>query len=176
MLKNMSGYLLIFYLGGLDVGLRCLSEGDRAPDFLLLDQNGEEFRLSDLKGLYVVLYFYPKSSYIVSLGCTLETIGFRNVYEELKRLNAEVVGVSSDSISSVKVFCDKCKVPFRILSDPLGKVVELYCARGIVGTVKRITYLIDPDGVIVKIWRRVNPLTHSYSVLNFIKSISGFKA
>jgi peroxiredoxin Q/BCP len=138
--------------------LKCLVEGDKAPDFTLHDQDGNVFKLSDLRGSYVVLYFYPKSSYIISIGCTLETIGFRNVYSELKKLNTEVVGVSSDSRSSVKVFCEKCGVPFRILSDPLGSVVKLYCARGLIGSVKRITYLIDPEGTIIKIWRRVNAI------------------
>ncbi|RMG25155.1 MAG: peroxiredoxin [Bacteroidetes bacterium] len=125
-----------------------LKAGDIAPDFELLNQDGKAVRLSDYRGKKnVVLYFYPKDE---TPGCTAEACGFRDSYEEFLDANTEVIGVSSDSVASHKDFHQNRRLPFQLLSDPEGKVQQLYgVSRSFMGLVPgRETFVIDRSGII----------------------------
>jgi peroxiredoxin Q/BCP len=121
--------------------------GDRAPDFSLEDKDGRSVSLSQFLGVSdVVLFFYPKDN---TLGCTREACSFRDSYENFKDLGAEVIGISSDSSSSHTEFASRHRLPFILLSDPNGRVKELY---GVVRTFGllpgRVTFVIDKEGVV----------------------------
>jgi thioredoxin-dependent peroxiredoxin len=121
--------------------------GDRAPDFTLPSQSGEQVRLHDLlQERAVVLYFYPKDE---TPGCTAEACAFRDGYEAFREAGAEVVGVSSDTVASHEGFAVKHGLPFTLLSDVGGKVRKLYGVRATLGILPgRVTYVIDRDGVV----------------------------
>ncbi len=121
--------------------------GDAAPDFALRDQEGKLVTLSAFRGVKsVVLFFYPKDYTPV---CTLETIAFREAYEDFARVGAEVLGVSQDSPVSHVNFCTFLNLPFKLLTDPKHEVRDLYGARGVMGSnASRVTYVIDRAGII----------------------------
>jgi peroxiredoxin Q/BCP len=122
--------------------------GDTAPDFTLPSQSGEEVSLSDFVGKKkaVVLYFYPKDD---TPGCTREACYFREEHERFGDLEAEVVGVSSDSVRSHQRFVEKHGLPFVLLSDEGGEVRKLYGVPNILGLFPgRVTYVIDEEGVV----------------------------
>lgn len=144
-----------------------LKIGDAAPEFCLPDQDGVNFCLKDLKGKWVVLYFYPKDN---TPGCTAEAISFTEHADEISGLNAEIVGVSADSVESHKKFIEKRKLTIKLLSDREKKVIELYDAKGFIGTT-RSTVLIDPDGKIAKIWSKVSVSGHAEDVKNSILNL-----
>ncbi len=148
----------------------------KSINFVLPDQNGKKVRLSDFRGKWVVLYFYPKD---MTPGCTLEAIGFNKNLKKLEKLNAVVIGISADSIESHQKFCQKQKLNFILLSDTDRKVIKKYKAWGkkkFMGKefegVLRITYLINPQGEIVKIYDKVNPLNHAKEVIKDLKSLT----
>ena len=124
-----------------------LSPGESAPDFELKDQNGHAVRLSALRGLSaVVLYFYPKDD---TSGCTKEACSFRDQFTAFRRLTAEVLGVSSDSEAAHRAFVAKYNLPFRLLSDPGGRVRQLYGVKATLGIIPgRKTFVIDREGII----------------------------
>jgi peroxiredoxin Q/BCP len=145
-----------------------LSIGTTAPNFTLPSQDNSPISLADYKGRWVVLYFYPKD---MTSGCTIEAHGFQRDLERYKSANAVVLGVSLDTAGSHKSFCEKESLTFKLLADPEHKVVDTY---GVLvksyGTMKfasRQTYLIDPDGRIVKFWPNVDDdlRNHSTNVL-----------
>jgi len=148
--------------------LACVEEGSTAPDFELRDQDGRVFRLSDLRGRYVVLYFYPKA---MTRGCTIEAIEFRDSYEKISSLGAHVVGVSKDGVEDIKRFAEKYSLPFTLLSDPEGRVIKLYCVQGPFGLARRVTFLIDDKGVVRKKWAKVNPLGHAMEVIKALEEL-----
>src|SRR5918912_2186250 len=121
--------------------------GTKAPDFKLPSQSGEMVSLEDFLGRKpVVLFFYPKDD---TLGCTKEVCAFRDSFEELGKLNAEVIGISSDSVESHRGFAQKHKLPFTLLSDEEGKVRKLYGVPNTFGLFPgRVTYVIDQEGVV----------------------------
>jgi len=121
--------------------------GSVAPDFALPSQSGDLVHLKDFFGRRpVVLFFYPKDD---TPGCTQEVCAFRDGYEEFGRLDAKVVGVSSDSVSSHKNFADNHDLPFTLLSDAEGKVRRLYGVPSTFGLFTgRVTYIIDREGVV----------------------------
>jgi thioredoxin-dependent peroxiredoxin len=121
--------------------------GSVAPDFALPSQSGDLVHLKDFFGRRpVVLFFYPKDD---TPGCTQEVCAFRDGYEEFGRLDAEVIGVSSDSVSSHKTFADNHDLPFTLLSDAEGKVRRLYGVPSTFGLFPgRVTYIIDREGVV----------------------------
>ena len=120
--------------------------GDIAPDFELPAQTGETVRLSDYRGKrVVVLYFYPKDE---TPGCTAQACAFRDSYEIFSDAGAEVIGISSDSVASHERFAGAHRVPFALLSDDDGRVRKSYGAKSSFGLPGRITYVIDPDGVV----------------------------
>jgi peroxiredoxin Q/BCP len=152
-----------------------LSEKTKAPDFELLDENGAPHKLSDYAGAPLILYFYPKDD---TPGCTTEACGFRDDYSAFEKVNAHIVGVSTDSVKSHKKFKEKYGLPFPLLSDADHKVVELY---GVWGEKKmmgkkymgilRTTYLIDKNGKIAKVFEGVKPAEHSREVLEALKAL-----
>ena len=121
--------------------------GSKAPDFSLRSQSEEIVGLKDFLGKRpVVLYFYPKDD---TPGCTKEACAFRDEYEKFGRLDAEVIGVSSDSVESHRSFAEKHDLPFTLLSDEEGKVRRLYGVPNTFGVFPgRVTYVIDEEGVI----------------------------
>lgn len=143
--------------------------GDMKPaqNFTLPDQNGEMHALDDYKGKWVVLYFYPKDQ---TPGCTTEACGFRDSNEALLARDAVVVGISKDSIESHAEFAKKYTLPFTLLSDPEHKTIEAYGAwgQGFMGNMgtQRKTFIVSPDGMIVKEYPKVTPAEHATQILN----------
>jgi thioredoxin-dependent peroxiredoxin len=139
--------------------------GQTAPGFTLPSQDGTQISLDSFKGKWVVLYFYPKD---MTKGCTIEAHNFQQDQEKYTKENAVILGVSVDSTDSHKEFCTKENLTFRLLSDPSKGVVKAYGSLGNFGPVeiaKRNTFLIDPNGKIVKVWTGVDPSKHSEEVL-----------
>ena len=145
---------------------------DKAPDFKLEDQDGKLKSLKDFSGKWLVLYFYPKDD---TPGCTVEACSLRDANDELISLGANVVGISKDDTDSHRKFKAKHKLNFTLLSDPTGKTIEAYGAWGpkMFGKlgIQRKTFIISPDGKIMKIYGRVTPLGHGDQVVNQLKEL-----
>ncbi len=126
---------------------RGIQAGDKAPDFTLPSQSGDQVRLYDRLGQrVVVLYFYPKDD---TRGCTAEACAFRDSYEVFAGAGADVIGVSSDSVDKHAAFAGKHQLPFTLLSDKGGKVRKLYGVPAVLGLVPgRVTYVIDRQGMV----------------------------
>ncbi|HEU0184217.1 MAG TPA: thioredoxin-dependent thiol peroxidase [Blastocatellia bacterium] len=153
-----------------------LKAGDSAPAFSLKNTEGKTVKLSDFKGKKVALYFYPKD---MTPGCTKEACGFRDDYSELKKRGVEVVGVSADDQGSHQKFAEKYSLPFTLLTDADHSVMEKYGAWGeknmygkkITG-VLRSTFIIDEEGHIAHIFRKVKTDTHSQDVMKVIDQMA----
>lgn len=146
-----------------------VEEGQEAPDFELTSDAGERVRLSQFRGKPVVLYFYPRDD---TPGCTAQACGIRDSYDDFEQRGAVVLGVSPDEESSHVKFKQKHSLPFTLLADPEHEVAEQYGVWGeqkYMGKtymgVERSTYLIDQDGRVTKVMRRVKPDTHAAEVL-----------
>lgn len=150
-----------------------VEEGQMAPDFTLLASNGKPFTLSEHRGKWIVLYFYPKDD---TPGCTREACNFRDHIKKLESLGAVVVGVSPDDLRAHDRFISKYQLPFLLLSDTDHEVAELYgvwreknmYGRKIMG-IQRSTFLIDPEGRIHKAWTKVKVDHHVDEVLDELK-------
>jgi thioredoxin-dependent peroxiredoxin len=138
-----------------------------APDFTLRDETGTERTLSEFRGSYVLLYFYPKDN---TPGCTQEACMIRDAYDEYATLGITVIGVSADSPESHARFKEQHGLPFVLLSDTEKKVIATYGAKGALFT-RRISYLIDPTGKVVRSYVNVDPAKHAGEVLGDIKEI-----
>lgn len=146
-----------------------LKAGDVAPDFSAATSGGGQATLGDFKGKHLVLYFYPKDS---TPGCTKEACGLRDLYPQLQKKGAVVLGVSTDSVKSHDKFVASYNLPFQLLADVDKKIVEAYGVRGektfmgrtFLGT-RRMTFLIGPDGRIKQIWPKVKPEEHAKEIL-----------
>lgn len=146
-----------------------LAPGDKAPDFVAKDEQGNELRLKDFRGKKVVLYFYPKD---MTPGCTAESCNLRDNYKALQKLGYEVLGISTDSEKSHQKFIAKENLPFRLLSDPDKQVHELYgtwveksmYGRKYMGT-SRVTFLIDENGFIDDIIQKVDTKNHAAQII-----------
>jgi len=146
-----------------------LEPGTKAPAFTLVSDSGEKVKLSQFKGKTVVLYFYPKDD---TPGCTKEACAFRDAQSEMVKLGAVVLGVSPDTVESHAKFRDKYTLNFPLLSDPDHAVAELYGAwreKNMYGKksmgVQRSTYIIDGQGKIAKLWKKVSVDGHDADVL-----------
>jgi peroxiredoxin Q/BCP len=143
-----------------------LAVGTAAPGFTLASQSGEPVSLSEFKGRWVVLYFYPKDK---TTGCTIEAHNFQRDLAKYEAANAAVVGVSLDTAESHASFCTQEGLHFKLLADPEHKVVDAYRVpvKNAVAFkfASRWTYLIDPQGKIAKVWTKVDVQTHSDEVL-----------
>jgi peroxiredoxin Q/BCP len=125
-----------------------LQEGDVAPDFELPSQSGEKVKLSEQRGHWVVVYFYPADD---TPGCTAEACSFRDSYEDFTDAGATVIGISGDSVESHVKFADKHNLPFTLLSDGDGELRKEWGVSKSLGLLPgRVTYVIDPDGVVRK--------------------------
>jgi peroxiredoxin Q/BCP len=150
-------------------------EGDKAPDFSLETADGKQMSLNDLKGLNVVLYFYPKDN---TSGCTTEACAFNDNLKKLEKSGAVVVGVSADSVASHQKFADKYKLAFPLLSDEKKEMIKKYgvwkeksmYGRKYMG-IERTTFLIDRKGVIVKIFPKVKVNGHVDEVLEALGQV-----
>jgi len=148
-----------------------LTVGAAAPDFELLDQHSAVHRLEDYRGRWLVLYFYPKAD---TPGCTTEACAFRDDVFELRRMDVALLGVSTDDVKDQKEFADKYHLPFSLLSDADGAVASLYgsfTGFGPLRFAKRHTFIIDPQGRIARIYRDVNPKTHSDEIISELKRL-----
>ena len=135
-----------------------LEVGEIAPTVEGVDQHGSPLRLSDLRGRWVILYFYPKDE---TTGCTAEACAFRDQLDAFHGLGAEVVGVSVQDEDSHRQFAERHRLTFRLLADPEKKVTRAYDVLGFLGVAKRVTYLIDPHGRIRDVYRsEVSPRSH----------------
>lgn len=147
-----------------------------APNFSLPDQTGTIRSLSDYNGQWVVLYFYPKDS---TPGCTTEACNFRDARESIAELgNAVVIGVSKDSVKSHAKFAEKHNLNFTLLSDETHAMIEAYGSWGLkkfMGReyegIKRNTYIINPNGKIVKEYEGVNPAKHAAEIINDLQTL-----
>jgi peroxiredoxin Q/BCP len=149
-----------------------LEPGDKAPDFTLPDQGGNEVSLKQLKGKNVVLYFYPKAD---TPGCTTQACGVRDHHAEYENADAVVLGVSPDPVKNIAKFADKFTLGFPLLADEDHAVAEAYgvwveksmYGRTYMGN-ERTTFVIGPDGKIKDVFRKVKPAEHDALVLGVL--------
>ena len=153
-----------------------IEPGKNAPDFTLQADDGAKIKLSSLKGSPVVLYFYPKDD---TPGCTKEACAFRDQKSALTKLGAKLLGVSADDVESHVKFRDKFKLNFPLLADKDHKVAEKYGAwreKNLYGKksmgIQRSTYLIDADGKVAQVWKKVQVDGHDADVIAAIKTLS----
>ena len=152
-----------------------IEEGKAAPQFTLKDTNGNKVSLKDFRGRDVIVYFYPKDD---TPGCTKEACGFRDLWTDIQRRGAVVLGISPDDEASHRKFAEKYELPFTLLCDPDRKVMTKYGAYGekmmygkkTTGVI-RSTVWIGPDGKVVKHWRKVsNAGDHPQKVLEALQA------
>jgi thioredoxin-dependent peroxiredoxin len=150
--------------------------GSKAPAFTLKADDGSKVKLSDLKGQPVVLYFYPKDD---TPGCTKEACAFRDRSTELAKLGAKVFGVSPDSVESHTKFKSKFSLNFPLLADPEHEIAEKYGAwreKNMYGKksmgIQRSTYLIDAEGKVAKVWKKVSVDGHDQQVIDALQELS----
>ena len=143
--------------------------GEKAPGFTLVSDDGQHISLADYLGKKVVLYFYPKD---MTPGCTQEEKEFRDLAEQYRKENVVILGVSKDSVQSHQKFKEKNNLPFTLLSDVEGKLLEQYGVwkkKSLYGktfmAIERTTFLIDEEGIVRKIYRKVNPKGHAKTCL-----------
>ena len=149
-----------------------LEVGMKAPDFSLLDEDGNTVRLSDFQGKKVVLYFYPKDN---TPGCTRQACAFAASYEQFKTQDAAVIGISKDSVASHLKFAQKYDLPFVLLSDPELQAIQAYGVwqeKKLYGKVSmgvvRTTYIINEQGIIEKVMPKVKPDTNAAEILAYL--------
>ena len=149
-----------------------LEIGTKAPDFRLLDQNGEEHTLGDYKGKKVILYFYPKDN---TPGCTKQACGFTLLYPQFTEKGAVVLGVSKDTVASHKKFEEKQELAITLLADPELEAIKAYdvwqeknmYGKKTMGVV-RTTYLIDEEGIITKAFSKVKAADNPQQMLDLL--------
>ena len=147
--------------------------GKKAPAFSLVNERGDTVTLDNYRGKYVVLYFYPKD---MTPGCTTEACDFRDAYEDFSSLNAVILGVSMDDANRHTKFIEKHGLPFSLLVDADHTVAESYnvwVLKKMYGKeymgIERSTFLIDPEGIVIKEWRKVKVKHHIEEVLTSIR-------
>ena len=150
-----------------------LNVGDTAPDFTVADQSGETVNLSDLRGKKVALFFYPKAD---TPGCTKEACGFRDIYRDFDSTNTVLLGISPDTSEDQQKFAVKYDLPMRLLADADHSIAEQYGAWGEKNNygkkymgINRSTFIIDEEGKIARVFKRVKPEIHADEVLKFVK-------
>lgn len=149
---------------------------DLIPDFELASTGNKQFRLSDVKSRYLVIFFYPKDD---TPGCTSESQQFRDLYPEFVQIGCEIVGISRDNLKSHDKFRGKYDLPYGLLSDSDEVVCELFGGMKMknmygkqVRGIERSTFVLDRDGKVYKAWRGVKVPGHAEEVLAFIKSVT----
>ena len=147
-----------------------LNIGEKAPDFTLPNYNGDNVALSDFKGKNIILWFFPKAN---TPGWAVEGQGFREEFKDFQKLGYEIIGVSGDSLKKQKKFVEKYNFPFIMLCDESHDMLEAYkvwalkkfMGREYMG-ILRVTYVVDQDGKIKKVYNEVKTKTHSQDVLS----------
>lgn len=150
-----------------------LGVGDAAPAFRLMDQNGQTHTLEGYRGRWLVLYFYPKND---TPGCTTEACEFRDDIFEFRKMDVALLGVSTDDVESHQAFAEKYHLPFPLLSDGTGEVAESYGALFSLGPLrfaKRHSFIVDPEGRLARVYRKVTPKTHSDEVIAELRRLRG---
>lgn len=142
-----------------------LNRGDLAPDFSLSDQDGKIHSLKQYLGKKVLLFFYPKDH---TPGCTIEVKGIRDLFEELNHYGLIILGINADSTKKHQGFCTKHSLQFPLLSDPTKVTIEAYHAKGLL-SIKRISYLIDEEGKILKAFPKISPNQHAEEILHTLR-------
>lgn len=146
-----------------------LEVGERAPDFSAPDQAGEPRTLAEFRGKAVVLYFYPRDA---TPGCTAEACAFRDAWDRLEAAGGQVVGVSSDDVSSHRAFADEHELTFPLIADESGAVATAYGVPSRFGMLSRVTFVIDQSGVIRRVFRDVDPGVHAEEVIAVLESLA----
>ncbi len=159
-------WTLVFILGC--SSSRLLAPGTRAPTFEALDQDAHRHRLGDDRGHPVVLYFYPRDG---TPGCTREACSFRDVWNRFLDIGARVLGVSTDDVASHASFAREHHIPFPLLADPDGTIVRAYGVGRILGMASRVTYLIDGEGIVRRVFPDVDPGVHATELLEAIHAL-----
>ena len=165
--------MMIFVTTALAEGVPAV--GNPAPDFNLQDQNGDWHALGDYQGQWLAIYFYPKDD---TPGCTKEACNFRDNIYAFKAIGANVVGVSVDDVDSHKEFAEKYKLPFILLADEGGAMSNEYGVLRdwkLMKIASRQTFIVDPEGVIVKHYEDVDPETHTQQVLEDLEHFMASK-
>ena len=146
----------------------------KAPDFTLKDGKGNEVSLSSFLGKKVILYFYPKDN---TPGCTRQACAFAGAYDQFKNIDAEVIGISKDSVASHEKFAAKYSLPFILLSDPELEAIKVYGVwqeKKLYGKlsfgVVRSTFIIDENGIIEKVMPKVKPDTNAEEILAYLRA------
>ncbi len=154
--------------------LMAVAAGTPAPDFNAKNQNGKDVKLSDFKGKFLLLFFYPKDD---TPGCTMEACSFRDSHSELKKLNTVILGISRQNSESHKKFIAKHQLPFDLLIDEDGSLAKKFGVgtMPIVGFHQRKSVLIGPDGKVMKFYESVDPSRHTAEVIEDIKKASATK-
>lgn len=145
-----------------DGGFGLLPQGAAAPEVIGRAPNGDEVRLTALRGKAVVVYFYPQDE---TPGCTKEACAFRDAWKDLARANIEVVGVSSNSAGDHRAFQEKHQLPFPLASDDKGTIGAAYGVSKRLWGYDRVTFLVDRDGRIAQVWPSVDPGVHAREVM-----------
>lgn len=168
----MKKFIGILALSVLFVAAAALKSGDAAPDFSVKNQDGKTIQLSDLKGKYVLLYFYPKDD---TPGCTKEACKFRDGFDLIKRHNVVVLGVSKQSEQSHRAFKKTYHLPFDLIVDEDGKLATSYSVETIpvLGFFKRESVLISPIGKVLKFYKDVDPEAHARQVIQDVEGFQG---
>jgi peroxiredoxin Q/BCP len=169
MTKTLFGFLLLLGLAGCTARADepLLPLGSVAPEIGGKDASGTVMKLSAQKGRYVIVFFYPKDD---TPGCTREACAFRDAFDKFGRTGVSVFGVSRDSETSHLAFQKKYSLPFALVADPSGEVQKAYRVPGAV-VAKRVSFLVGPDGKVVKVWPNVDPATHATDVLDAIAAL-----
>lgn len=141
-----------------DSGAGLLSEGDPAPDFVAMDQSGRVRQLRMLRrDRPMVLFFYPRDG---TPGCTAEACAFRDAWDRIEATGAIVVGVSTDDVESHRAFAEEHELTFPLLADPAGEILERYGVPSRMGLSARVTFVIDRQGRIARVFDDVDPAIH----------------
>lgn len=166
----MSAVSLLFFVNWTALAEQ-VSTGDVAPDFELVDQDGQLHSIEDYRGEWVALYFYPKDD---TPGCTTEACEFRDNIFAFRNLDCQILGVSLDDAESHKDFSEKHGLPFPLLADTEGTTADAYGVKtSFMGmkVAKRQTFLIDPEGNIAKHYTNVDPDSHSAELLADLEAL-----
>jgi peroxiredoxin Q/BCP len=151
-----------------DGGVGLMPIGEHAPDIEGLDGSGKEVKLSDLRGSLAVVYFYPADG---SSGCTKEACAFRDVWKKYDEAKVTIFGVSTDTSEAHKKFAHDQKLPFPLVADPTGTIGTAYGVRKTMIGYDRVSFLVDRDGRIARIWSEVDPGVHAEEVLAEAKRV-----
>jgi len=167
---SIASILFFFLITGTSIAE--INTGQTAPNFNLQDQNGNWHTLDNYKGQWVVLFFYPKDQ---TPGCTTEACNFRDNIFEFQKLNTQILGVSLDDIESHQAFSEKYSLPYPILADVNKECATEYGVLGkfmMMTIAKRQSFLINPEGQIVKHYKKVDPDTHTKEVIIDLKQLT----